>query len=82
MRQHLFGVALAAEQQQPDLALVQPQMKNGIVEFARQPQEIGVGTLRDEGVHVRRRVLARTVNGDRRRAKAAVNRNLDGAVAD
>ena len=82
MRQQLFRVTLAAEQQQPDLTLVQPQMKNGIVEFAHQPQKIGVSTLRGEGVHVRRRVLAWAVNGDCRGAKAAVNSNLDGAVAD
>ena len=82
MGQDFCRITLAAEQKQPDLALVQPEMKNGIVELACETQKIGIGTLRGEGIHVRRCILAWTVNGDRCHAEATVDSYLEGAVGN
>ncbi len=36
--QHRVGIAFAAQDEQPELGLVQPQMQDRVVQFARQQQ--------------------------------------------
>ncbi len=80
--QHVGGVAIRLEHQHGDLKLVDAQVKDGIVQLARDLKRPEVGALRDHAVDVGGRRRLRRCDGNSGDARDAVDIDADVAIAN